>query len=456
MAKQTYDFDLIVIGSGASGSVAANIVAASGKRVAIVEGGALGGECANYGCIPTKALLHAAHIYDAAKHGQEFGIRTNAVGYNYPSIKAWKDLAVRRTGASKSKSYYESEGITLLTGMAHFISPHEITVNRRHVSADHFLIAAGSSTSTPPIEGLDKIDVLTEREAINLTRPPKSLFVIGAGAVGCEFAHLFSVFGSKIYIAEISPRLLPKEDTEVSRLLDDIFRHDRGMEILNSTKVIKVEKDGVMKRVTYQKGGQTHSVKVEEILLATGKTPNTDLGLENAGVVYSAQRGIAVNEHMQTSARHIYAAGDVVGTYMFTHTGIYQGRIAAHNMLHRDKVATNYRAVPRVTFVEPEVASVGMSEEECMKRDMPIKKALVPLTIISRANVNNVQDGFVKVMANREGVLIGASVMGPHAGEVIHELTLAIQHSLKAQDIANTIHAFPTWSEAVRSACSKI
>ncbi|HEX4662614.1 MAG TPA: NAD(P)/FAD-dependent oxidoreductase, partial [Candidatus Saccharimonadales bacterium] len=381
--------------------------------------------------------------------------RAGAVGYNYPSIKAWKDLAVRRTGANKSKSYYEAEGITVLTGMAHFISPHEISVNRRHVSSDHFLVATGSSTALPPIEGIDKVDILTEREAIDLTRPPKSLFIIGAGAVGCEFAHLFSVFGTKIHIADISPRLLPKEDTEVSRLLEDVFRHDRGVDILASTKVLKVAKDGVMKRVTYQQAGETKSVKVEEVLLASGRTPNTDLGLENAEVAYSP-RGIAVNEHMQTSNRHIYAAGDVTGLYMFTHMSIYQGRVAAHNMLHRDKVATDYKAVPRVTFVEPEVASVGMSEEECIKRDLPIKKAIVPLTIITRANVNNIQDGFVKVMTNRDNILIGATVMGPHAGEVIHELTLAIQHGLSAQDVANTIHAFPTWSEAVRSACSKI
>jgi pyruvate/2-oxoglutarate dehydrogenase complex dihydrolipoamide dehydrogenase (E3) component len=455
VAKQKFDYDLIVIGSGAGGSVAAHIVAQSGKRVAIVESDTFGGETPNWGGVPAGALMHAAKVYDSAKHGQELGLRSAAIGYNFPSVKAWKDGVVRRTGAAKSRQYYESEGMTVIEGDAHFISPHEITVNRRHLSSDHFLIATGSHVTKPSIEGLDKVDYLTMREAVDMVRPPKSLFVIGAGAVGVEFAELFAIFGSKVYIADITPRILPKEDTEVSTVLQDVFTHDRGMTILTSAKVIKVAKEGVMKRVTFQYGGEVKSVKVEEILLATGKTPNTDLGLENAGVEYSA-KGITANDLMQTSTRHIYAAGDVTGPYRYTHTAIYQSRIAAHNMLSRDKATADYRAVPRITFTSPEVASVGMSEEECIRKDLPIKKSVVPLTIVGRANISNVRDGFVKVMADRDGSILGATVMSPHAGEIIHELTLAIQHNLKAQDVANTLHAFPTWSEAVRSACSKI
>jgi len=455
MAKQTYDYDLIVLGSGGGGSVAALIAAGAGKRVAIVEPGEMGGECPNYGCVPTKSLLHAAEIYDAAKHAQQFGIRSGTLTYNYPSLKAWKDMAVYRTGTGEGKRLYEAEGIKVLEGEAHFISDHEVTVNRRHISAESFIIATGTHSSIPPIEGLEKAGYITFKEAVNLTRPPKSLFIVGAGSVGCEFAELFSVFGSKVHLADITPRILPKEDEEVSELVRDTFENERGMEILTNAKVLRVAKEGLAKRVYFQQGAIEKSVKVDEVLVATGKLANVDIGLENAGVEYTP-RGIQTNEFMQTTARNIYAAGDVVGPYNYTHTAIYQSRIAANNILHKQKVAADYRAVPRVVFLSPEVASVGLSEDECIKRDMPIKKAIAPVAIIGRANTSNVERGFVKVIADRHGVLVGASIVSPRAGEMIHELTLAIQMRLQAADVANTIHAFPTWSEAVRIACSKV
>lgn len=453
--RPKYDYDLIVIGSGGGGSVAAHITNRMGKKVAVVEAGEMGGECPNIGCVPTKALLHAAGIYDAARNGQQFGVRGGTLGYNYPSIKAWKDLAVHRTGTWQGKSVYESEGITVISGTGHFISPHEITVNRRHYSAENFLIATGTHNFIPPIEGLEKAGYITFKEAIDLTRPPKSLFVIGAGAIGCEFAELFSIFGTKIYVSDITPRLLMKEDQEVGDLVRKHFEEDRGMTILTNTKVIKIEKDGLAKRVTFQQGAETRTVKVDEVLLASGKLANVDIGLENAGVEYTP-KGVIVNEFMQTSTKNIYAAGDVAGPYMFTHMAIYQSRLAANNMWHKQKVAADYRAVPRCVFLIPEIASVGLSEDECIKRDMKIKKAIAPISIIGRANTANVEEGFVKVMTKPDGVLIGASIVSPRAGEMLHELTLAIQMGLTAEEVASTIHAFPTWSEAVRVACAKI
>ncbi len=455
MAKQKYDFDLIVIGSGAGGSVAADIVATAGKRVALIEGDTLGGECPNWGCVPTKALLHAANIYDAAKHGAQFGIRGTAIGYNYPSVKAWKDLAVKRTGAATGERYYQSRGISVFHGDAHFINAHEVTVNRRHLSSAHFLIATGSHWLVPDIQGLNTVPYLTARTALELNRPPKSLFIIGAGAVGSEFAELFSIFGSKIYLADISPRVLSKEDEEVGELVGEYFARERGMEILSSTKVVRVQKEGIMVRVTYIRGGEEHSVRVDAVMVATGKAPTVDLGLENAGVEYTP-KGIEVNEHLTTSQPHIFAAGDVLGRNMFTHMGVYESRIAAHNVLHKQKVSPNYKAVPRVTFVTPEVASVGLSEAVCLKRDLHVKTAIATLNIIGRSNAHNFRDGFCKVITDKRGVLLGATVVAPHAGEIIHELTLAIQHNMTAHDVANTLHAFPTWSEIVRVACGKI
>lgn len=455
MAKQKYDYDLIVIGSGAGGSVAADIVATAGRRVALIEGDTLGGECPNWGCVPTKALLHAANIYDAAKRGGQFGIRGSAVGYNYPSVKAWKDLVVKRTGAATGERYYQSRGISVFHGDAHFINDHEVTVNRRHLSAAHFIIATGSHWLVPDIQGLATIPYLTARTALELNRPPKSLFIIGAGAVGAEFAELFSVFGSKIYLADIAPRVLAREDEEVGELIGDYFTRERGMEILSSTKVVRVQKEGIMVRVSYIRGGEEHSVRVDAVMIATGKAPTVDLGLENAGVEYTP-KGIEVNEHLVTSAPHILAAGDVLGRNMFTHMGVYESRIAAHNILHKQKVSPNYKAVPRVAYLTPEVASVGLSEAACLKRDLPVHTAIATLNVIGRSNANNFRDGFCKVITDKKGVLLGATVVAPHAGEIIHELTLAIQYGLTAHDVAGTLHAFPTWSEIVRVACGKI
>lgn len=453
MAK--FDYDIIIIGTGAGGSVAAHIAAAAHKKVAIVEAADFGGECPNWGDVPTKALLHAAQIYDDAKQAGRFGIRTATIGYNYPTIKAWKDLAVKRTGTLRGKAAFESEGINVIRGQAHFISPNEITVGRRHYSAAYFVIATGASEVAPSIEGMDKVSYLTSRQAINVMRPPKSLFIVGGGPTGCEFAHLFAVFGSKIHIAEVGSRLLPAEDQEVGALLEETFIGRRNMQVLTSTKIIRIEHEGISKQVHYQRGGKNYSVKVDEILVATGKVPNVDIGLENAGVEYTA-KGIVVNELMQTSAKHIFAAGDVTGGFKNTHASIYQSRLAAHNILHRQKVSADYRAVPRVTFTNPEIASVGLTEDEAIKYAKKYRTAIAPITIIGRANVSDVREGFVKVLADPDGKLVGASIAAPHAGELIHELALAIQTGLRASDVAQTIHAFPTWSEAVRIACSKL
>lgn len=455
MAKHSYDYDLIVIGSGAGGSVAADIVARAGKSVAIVEKDTLGGECPNWGCIPSKAMLHAAGIYDNTRGAQKFGIRIAAAGYNYPSIKAWKDLAVKRTGAAGSEKYYRAQGVSLYHGAAHFIGPHEITINRRHLSAAHFLIATGSTWDMPDVAGLAKVPHLTARTALDVSRPPKSLVILGGGAIGCEFAELFSVFGTKVTILDIAPRILPNEDEETSSVIEDFLHTKRGVTVMTKAKAISVTTEGPMKKITYLRGGEQHTIKAENLLVATGKKPFTDLGLENAGVEYS-HKGIDVDQHLQTSASHIFAAGDVLGKYMYTHMGVYESRIVANNILHRTKVTPDYSAVPRVTFTTPEVASVGLSEADCLRRDLPIKKAIAPLNIISRSNVTDTRDGFCKVITDRSGYLLGATVVGPHAGEIIHELTLAIAHGISAQQIAGTLHAFPSWSEIVRVACGKI
>ncbi len=457
MASKKYDYDLVVIGSGAGGSIAADIMADNKWKVAVVEHDIYGGEVANWGSVPMQALLRAASIYDLAKNqGPVFGLRSGTIGYNYPSVRAWKDTAIRRSGVGNTERYYQNKGISTLHGSARFIGPHEITIGQRHVKSKHFLIATGANFADGAVIGLDKTPHLTPRTALEIARPPKTLFIIGGGPTGCEFAELFSIFGTKIYIADESSRLLPREDSEVSELIEKQFRTKRGMSVLSHSKVIRIAREGIMTRVTYISGSEEKTVKVDHVLLATGKIPVVDIGLENAGVEYSFN-GIETNEFLETTQRGIYAAGDVLGRFSYTHTGVYESRVVANNLIHpKRRLEPDYSAVPRVTHVTTEIASVGMSEADCLKRDMTIQIGFAPLHIIARANIDNIRDGFVKVIADKKGLLIGATVAAPHAGESIHELTLAIQHRLNAAEVATTLHAFPSWSEAIRVACGNV
>lgn len=455
MAKHEFDYDLIVIGSGAGGSVAATIAAECGKRVAIIESDTFGGESPNWSDIPINALLHAANIYDEAKHGAKFGIRSATIGYNYPTIRTWKDLAVRRTGAGGNRRYYENRGISAFNGQAHFLSPNEISVNRRHLSASYFLIATGSHWHIPTIPGLSTINYFTPRTILEAIRPPKSLLIIGGGDSGVEIAQLMAIFGTKVYIAEEAEQILPNRDKEVGETMARILTDQKGVTILTHSKVVSVEKDGLGKRVILARAGVDKSVKIDEILIAAGRVPTTDLGLENAGVKYS-EKGIKVNENLQTSVSHIYAAGDVIGHNCHTHTALSESQVAINNILRRNKIALDYSAIPEVIFTNPGVASVGLSENDCKKRKMTVRMAVAPLNIIARSNTSDFSDGFVKIIVNSKGIIIGASVVAPQAAEIIQELVLAVQHQMTARQLADTPHAFLSWSEAVRVAASKL
>ena len=453
--KHTFDYDLIVIGSGAGGSAAATIAAREGKKVAIVEQSVFGGDSPNFSDVPTKALLHAAQLYDEARHGSRFGLRSNTLGYNYPSLRAWKNLAVERTGAAGNRKFYESQGIDTIEARAHFLSPHEISVNRKHISAEHFLIATGSEWVAPNIPGIEDIPYLTPRTVLESIKPPKSIYIIGAGTVGVEIAQLLAIFGTKVYLAEIAARILPQEEEEVGELFERMLREGKGVTSLTQTRTVAVVKDGLGYRVTFLRAGVEKSVHVDEVLVATGRKPAVDLGLENASVEYNPT-GIKANEYLQTSARHIYAAGDVLGHSSHTHTALLESRIAAHNLFSKVQLAPDYTATPRLTFTYPGVATVGFTEDDCIKRDLHVSIALAPLNIVARSNTSDFRDGFVKLIADKKGVLLGATVVAPHAAEIIHELALAVKYGLTARQVAETPHAFLSWSEAVRVAAGKL
>lgn len=449
-----FDYDLIVIGSGAGGSVAAHHARSLGKRVVIFEKGAIGGECPNFACVPTKALLHAAHVLETAKSAKLYGIDVSHAGVNYHAVKRWKDLVVSRTGAHEGHQSFSKDGIEVVQHKAVFVSSNEVEAGGKIYSAAKFIVGSGSEVFIPPITGLPDVGYITYKEAVDLSRPPSSLLIFGAGAVGCEFAQIFSTFGTKVTIVNRSERILGKEDKEVGELVKALFEN-RGIAVLTGTGVVKVEKHAGKKVVHFQKGDKQYFGEFEEILIATGKIPLLDFAPEKAGIATEKGR-IKVNQFLQTTNPHIFAAGDVVGPYLFTHTGYYQSYIAAHNAFSTKRLKPNYSVVPRCVFVFPEVASVGISEEDAIQKGIKIKKGIVAMSMFGRSNTSNEFDGFVKVITDKNGVIIGGSIVASRAGEMIHEIALAIQCTVKASELADMIHAYPTYSEAVKVACSVV
>ena len=453
--KPTFDYDYIVIGSGAGGSPAANILASAGKKVAVVEKSTFGGESPNWGDVPTGFMSYTINTYQIAKNAAKFGLRTNSVGYNYPSLLSWKDVVTKRTGAGGNRRYYEKQGISVFAGNAHFLSPNEIAVNRRHLSARKFLIATGSDWQIPKIPGLENTTYHTPKTIFNLKRLPKTIFVIGSSTAALELAHILSVLGTKVYIAEESSRILPNFDEEVSSLLTNDAKKNRNISVLTYTKVISIQKSSIQKRVTFLQGQVEKSVRVDEILIANQQIPATDLGLENAGVKYT-RKGVSVDSSLRTSARHIFAAGSVVDAAIQTHEVLSQSRIAAHNLLHNNRIKLDNSPRLQVAFTQPEIAQVGMNEDDCRKKGIKVKMAIVPLTATVRSNITDQRTGFVKLIINQRRVIIGATIVGPHASDIIAELSLAIRHKITSDELAATPHCFTSWSEAVRIAAGKL
>lgn len=451
---KNYDFDLIVFGSGAGGSVAAHHAHSIGKKVAVFEKSQIGGECPNWACVPTKALLHAAKIYQIAQNAHLFGSDVKSVNLNFDRVKKWRNLVVSRTGATHGEETFKKEGLHLIRAKANFISSHRVRANDKVYSASKILISTGSQVAIPPIVGLKESGYFTFKEAGDLERLPSSIFILGGGPVGCEFAQIFASFGTKVTIADSFERLLFREDPEVSKLIAGLFEN-LGIEVLTSVEVKKVEKNGHKKIIHFQKGHDQHQREIAEILVATGKKPVLDVAPEKAGVTINNGH-LDVNSYLQTNIPHIYAAGDVVGPYLFTHTGEYQSFIAAHNAFSYHKIKVDYTVVPRCVFTYPEVASVGLSENDAKNAGIKTRVGLAATSSLGRANTTNEFDGFVKIITDYKQRIIGASIVAPTAGEMIHELALAVKLKVKAKVVADLIHAYPTFSEAIKIACSSL
>lgn len=452
-ANKKFDYDLIVIGSGSGGSVGAHYARNLGKKVAIFEKTKIGGECPNWACVPTKALLHCANILESTRNTAPFGVHAPDVSFHFKEVQNYRELVVSRTGTTHGSESMVNEGIDVFHSKAEFVSPHEVEAAGVTYSAKKFLIATGSEVFIPPTPGLKESGCLTFKELVEIDHVPQSLLVIGGGAVGCEFSQIFSTFGTKVSMINRS-RILSNEDDDTAELVKALFEY-RGIQVINNSEITKIEKNGSEKIVYYKNNDGEHQLTVEEILVATGKKPSLDFAPEKAGLLDKNGKFV-VNKYLQTMQKHIYAAGDLVGPYLFTHTGYYQSFIAAKNAFSVTKEAPDYKAVPRCVFVTPEVASVGESEASLREKGVKYKVGAAPMALIGRSNTENSFDGFVKVITDKNGRLLGGVIVADRAGEMIHEITLGIKLKAKASDLADMIHAYPTYSEAIKIACSNV
>ena len=455
MGKTEFDFDYLVIGSGPAGGTAALMAAKAGLKVALIESDKWGGPSINSVDVPYRAALNFAHLYTKSIRGLRFGISSSNLRYNYPTAQNWQVFAARR--ASKDiKKNFENAGIECIRGSAHFLSPYEIAVGQKRISSNKILIATGATLAESGISGLDYIEHYTSKNALNIGRPPKTLVVIGGGSTGCEIAQYYAELGSKVVILELTDRLLPREDLEVGQLMTQHFEENHHIKVLAESRAISIEQDKINKRVVFMRGGVERTLHTDAIVVATGSRPDIeDLGLENAGVK-AAKKGIKVNKMLQTSIKHIYAAGDAIDANSSTERAIYEGALATSNLFNRNKDTANYDGFMRTTDTYPQIATVGITEDDCLKRDKKFKKTIVPLSSVASSNTNDFYVGFVKMIADKQGKVLGATVICPEAEQVAQEVVIALRHHLSVEDLASAPHPNYSWNDAVRLAANRL
>lgn len=448
-----FDYEYVVIGGGTAGIVAASQLVEAGRKVALVEQEKWGGRGYNSE-IPEKALLNFSHLYADAVAGSRMGLSSANLRYNYPTVQHFGDKIAGK--AMFSRKDLEEKGITCIKGKAHFVGSYDVAIEGQgQVSASKFLIATGASLNDEGITGLDRIEYLTTKTAMKVAKPPKAVLIVGGGASGCETAQYLAELGAKVVIVEMAGRLLPTMDEEVGQVMEQYLTKRLGIKIFTNTRVIALEKDKVSKRVVFIRGGQEKTVRVETIVLATGSKANTDLGLKNAGVSFD-KNGIIVDKTLQTTARNIWAAGDVIGGPSSAERAEYTAEVAVINLLGRGKTFVNYNGFMEVVNTNPQVVSIGLTEEMLKKKSRKYRKTIVPLSATNASITNDYKIGFLKILADSQGKVLGASMIGPHAADVMQELSLAIRHGLPLIQIASTPHASNEWNNIVKIAARKL
>ncbi|ARD49697.1 mercuric reductase [Sporosarcina sp. P33] len=446
-------YDLLIIGSGSAAFSAAIKAVEKGAKVAMVERGTIGGTCVNIGCVPSKTMLRAGEINYSSANNPFTGLNTKAEPVNMANLMEQKNELVQGMREQKYVDLIGEYGFDMIHGEASFMNEKTVIVNGKQYTANNFLISTGATPSIPDITGLSEVDYLTSTTALELKEVPKRLGIIGSGYIAMELGQLFNDLGAEVSLMQRSERLLKEYDQEISEAID-IALTKRGLKFIKSVTYKKVEQDGDIKKVHIEVNGKEQIIEVDQLLVATGRTPNTkSLNLKAAGVEVGTRGEVIVNNYLQTSNPHIYAAGDVTLGPQFVYVAAYEGGIVAENTLSSTKKKIDLRFVPGVTFTNPSIATVGLTEKKAKDQGYDVKRSVLSLDSVPRALVNRETDGVFKlVVDNKTQKILGAHVVAENAGDVIYSATLAVQFGLTVDDIRNTMAPYLTMNEGLKLA----
>jgi pyruvate/2-oxoglutarate dehydrogenase complex dihydrolipoamide dehydrogenase (E3) component len=445
-------YNLVVIGAGSAGLVSSLGAAGLGARVAIIERHLLGGDCLNYGCVPSKSLIRVSRALGEIGRADDFGILIpEDVKADFPAVM--ERMRRLRAGISKNDSAarLKEHGVDVFLGEARFTGRDSIAVGGKKLQFSRAVIATGARARAPSIPGLEEAGYLTNETIFSLDRLPKRLAVIGAGPIGCEMAQAFRRFGSKVALLERSGQILPKEDRDAGEILKEALLTD-GIDLRLNVEILEVIAREEEKVVHYSIGEGKEEVAVDEILVGIGRAPNVEgLNLEEAGVEYDERAGVRVNDHLQTTNPTIFAAGDICSRYKFTHSADAMARIVIRNALFAGRSKASALTIPWCTYTQPEIAHVGLSEAEIEKKNVAVDTYVQNFSEVDRAILDGEDEGYVKVHVSKgTDKIVGATIVASHAGDMISEVTLAMVGGLGLKTISGTIHPYPTQAEAIK------
>jgi dihydrolipoamide dehydrogenase len=455
----SYDYNLIVIGGGTAGLITANVAAQSKAKVALVERHLMGGDCLNTGCVPSKALIASAKLVHHARRAAEFGINIKGeIEVDFPKVMNQVQGIIDYIAPVDSRERYRSLGCDCFESSAQIVSKHEVQIGDKVYTTAHIAIATGATPLIPQVPGLDAIKVLTSDNLWAIRTLPKRLLVIGSGPIGCELAQAFQRLGSEVTIISNSKTILAREDADVAAHLQTVFLHE-GINLYSEAKMLRFTDHGEGHKLEFMCDGKTMECEFDQVLVAVGRRANTSgFGLEKVGVELNANGTIKVDAYQRTNVTNIWACGDVSGPYQFTHMASHQAGYVAMNILASPlkKFAVDYSQVPWVTYTDPEIARVGMNETEAIAQNTKFDVSHFNFSHQDRAITERENSGFIKVLtAPGSDRILGATIVGPHAGELLAEFNLAVKNKLGLKAILNTIHPYPTFSEANRSVATE-
>lgn len=453
-SKPADRYDLVIIGAGPAGLVAAHAAVTFGARVALIERELLGGDCLNIGCVPSKAIIRSSRLYAQMRDAEHYGVeRPDTVDVDFAAVMERMRRLRARISRDDSIQRLCDAGVDVFLGSASFTGNDSATVADATLRFRKAIIATGARPDTPEIPGLVEAGFLTNENVFDLTTLPARMLVIGGGPLGCELAQAFARFGCKVVIVQNMPLFLPKEERDAAQLLSDAFARE-GIEVRLNTTAVKVHGTDGAKVVDLVNDDYRSSVTVDAILTGTGRVPNVDgMNLEAAGVTFDGKTGIKVDDFLRTTNKRIFAAGDVCLEHKFTHTADASARIAVQNALFLGRKRQSALTIPWCTYTDPEIAHVGMYVREANARKIPVKTFTVPLSDVDRAVLDSERVGFVKIHV-REGSdkILGATIVASSAGDMINEITLAMVAGIGLKTLAHVIHAYPTQAEAIKLA----